>query len=216
MHPGSDLPPASPSSTPQDLEYHPWPPFIPPHAEVLFMGTFPPPRTRWSMDFFYPNRTNDFWHMMGLIWRQDRTALYDPATRQFRLPEIKALMAECRSALSDTGHAVRRLKSNASDKFLEIVEPVDLQALLSAMPSCRAIVTTGEKATEVAARLLGVVPPAMGECVTATQLPFSLPHPIPAEGITLWRMPSTSRAYPLPLEKKADYYRRVYHSLGML
>ena len=28
--------------------------------------------------------------------------------------------------------------------------------------------------------------------------------------IQFWRMPSTSRAYPLPLEKKAGFYRRLF------
>ena len=42
------------------LERHPWPPFIPEGAKVLVMGTFPPGNHRWSMEFYYPNRTNDF------------------------------------------------------------------------------------------------------------------------------------------------------------
>ncbi|MDE6086436.1 MAG: uracil-DNA glycosylase family protein, partial [Muribaculaceae bacterium] len=60
-----------------ELETHPWPPFIPDHAKILIMGTFPPQPKRWSMDFYYPNRTNDFWFMMGLIFMDDKDALYD-------------------------------------------------------------------------------------------------------------------------------------------
>lgn len=184
-----------------EIETHPFPPFIPPEARVLIMGTFPPQPKRWSMDFYYPNRTNDFWPMMGLIFRGDRKALYLPNGKDFDLPAIKALLTEQGIALNDTGHRVCRLKNNASDKFLEIVEPVDLQALLAQMPHCQAIATTGEKASGVLAELTHTEPPRMGERVIASS------------GIALWRMPSTSRAYPLPLAEKAAYYRRLFSSL---
>ena len=42
------------------IEYHPLPPFLPEDGSVLFLGSFPPPKARWSMDFFYPNWINDF------------------------------------------------------------------------------------------------------------------------------------------------------------
>ena len=51
----------------------------------------------------------------------------------YDLQAIKALLCEKGIALSDTGHKVRRLAGNASDKFLEIVEPVDLKLCL---PAC--------------------------------------------------------------------------------
>lgn len=186
------------------IETHPWPPFVPDGARVLIMGTFPPQPKRWSMDFFYPNRTNDFWHMMGLIFFGDRTALYDPASRQFRLPAIRQLLTDRGIALGDTGHRVRRLMNNASDKYLEIVEPVDLAALLARMPQCRAVATTGEKAAGVVASLTATPVPPIGQFVTT-----------PA-GLQVWRMPSTSRAYPLALEKKAAFYARLFRAAGVL
>ncbi len=188
----------------KDIETHPWPPFIPEGAKVLIMGTFPPQSKRWSMDFFYPNRTNDFWHMMGLIFFDDRTALYDPTTRQFRLPAIKKLLTDRGIALGDTGFRVRRLMDNASDKYLEIVEPVDLAALLARMPQCLAVATTGEKAAGVVASLTGTDVPAMGQ------------HVVAASSLQVWRMPSTSRAYPLALEKKAAYYAALFRATGVL
>ena len=45
----------------------------------------------------------------------------------------------------DTASAIRRLQDNASDKFLEVVQPTDIPALLHRIPQCKAIVTTGEK-----------------------------------------------------------------------
>lgn len=40
------------------IEWHPLQPFLPPHARLLMLGSFPPPHKRWCMEFFYPNRTN--------------------------------------------------------------------------------------------------------------------------------------------------------------
>lgn len=186
------------------LETHPWPAYIPKAAKVLIMGTFPPQSHRWSMDFYYPNRTNDFWFMMGLIFMGDRNALFDPAVKRFNLEEIKRLLDSRGIALSDTGRKVYREKGNASDKYLHIVEPVDLHGLLDRMPECHTVVTTGEKAAGVVAGLTGTPVPRMGEAVTD------------ASGLTIWRMPSTSRAYPLRLESKAAYYEKMFKQAGVL
>ena len=101
-----------------EIESHPWEPFVPANARVLVMGTFPPQPKRWAMDFYYPNRTNDFWPMMGLIFFGDREALRLPGTKDFDVVAIKRLLNEKGIALNDTGRRVRRLMGNASDKFL--------------------------------------------------------------------------------------------------
>lgn len=188
----------------QPIESHPWEPFIPEGAKILIMGTFPPGQHRWSMDFYYPNRTNDFWPMMGLIFFNDRNALVDPASRQFDLIKIKNLLIEKGIALNDTGRRIRRLKGNASDKFLEIVEPVPLYDLLARMPECHTVATTGEKAARVIAEITGSAEPKMGQMTLSD------------DGLRIWRMPSTSRAYPLRLEKKAEYYAEMFRQSGIL
>ncbi len=183
------------------VERHPWAPYIPDGAEYLFLGTFPPKAERWSMEFFYPNRINDFWRVMGIIFRGDRDAFWDGEEKRFDLEVIKAFLDGEKIALWDTAMAVRRLRDNASDKFLEIVEPIDLAGLLDCHPSITRVVTTGEKATGVVAGQAGIEVPPIGEPVACQ---------VGGHGITLWRMPSTSRAYPLALEKKADAYRKVF------
>lgn len=186
------------------IETHPWAPFIPEDARILIMGTFPPGSHRWSMDFYYPNRTNDFWHMMGLIFYGNRDAFYDRSAKLFRLDEIKRLLTDKGIAMSDTARKVRRLKGNASDKFLQILEPVDLEGLLSQMPLCHTVATTGEKAAGVIADLTSTQIPAKGAMITAPS------------GLEIWRMPSTSRANPLPLEQKAAYYAEMFRHTGIL
>ena len=113
-------------------------------------------------------------------------------------------MTEKHIALSDTAREVRRLKGNASDKFLEIVKPLPLYEMLDAMPDCHTVATTGEKAAGVIADLTGTEIPKMGAMIRTT------------DGLEIWRMPSTSRAYPLKLEKKAEYYAEMFRHVGII
>lgn len=190
------------------VESHPFPPFIPEGARLLMCGTFPPKPNRWSMDFYYPNFINDMWRIFGFICFGDRDALVDVPHKTFRLPEIERLLTELGIALSDTGREVVRLRDNASDKFLEIVENVDLVALLARMPQCVAVATTGEKAAGVVAELTGTSVPKVGEYMECElKVGESVRH------FRHWRMPSTSRAYPLKLEKKAAIYGRLLASV---
>ncbi|MDE7438734.1 MAG: uracil-DNA glycosylase family protein [Muribaculaceae bacterium] len=196
-----------------EIESHPWPPFIPEGAKVLIMGTFPPQAKRWNMDFYYPNRTNDFWKICGLLFLGDKDALLIPGTKDYDIDKIRALMTEKHIALNDTVRKARRLKGNASDKFLEVVEPVPLYDLLREMPDCHAVATTGEKAGTILAEITGTEIPKIGEYVEAT-LPEELN--LSSDKLEIWRMPSTSRAYPLAVEKKAESYAKLFRHLRIL
>ncbi len=186
------------------IESHPFDPFLPDGAVLLMLGTFPPKPERWSMNFYYPNRINDMWRLMGLIFFDDKNYFWLEDEKRFDLEELKAFLAEKKIALYDTAKRVRRLKDNASDKFLEIVETINLDEFFIARPTIKAIVTAGEKATGVIAEKTGVEVPKMGEMVNCSY------H---GHDFDLYRMPSSSRAYPLSLEKKAEYYRAMFRKL---
>lgn len=189
------------------VERHPLEPFLPPNARLLMLGSFPPPRKRWSMDFFYPNRTNMMWEIFGEVFFGDSQRLVDAERRTFRLADIKSLLLESGIALYDTASAVRRLSGNASDKDLEIVEKTDIAALLRQLPQCHDIVCTGQKSFSVFTEDYGVSVPKMGTCNE---------FEIACRPMRLWRMPSSSRAYPMPLNEKATYYRRLMQSVGII
>ncbi len=190
-----------------DIERHPLQPFLPPNARLLMLGSFPPPRKRWCMDFFYPNRTNMMWEIFGLVFFGDSQRLVDAEHKTFRMEDIKALLEEHGVAIFDTACAVRRLSGNASDKDLEIVEKTDIPLLLSKIPQCHDIVCTGQKSFSVLTEDYGVPVPQMG-----TYNDFT----IAGRTMRLWRMPSSSRAYPMKLEEKATYYREMMEQIGIL
>ena len=195
-----------------DVEYHPLLPFLPSGCKVLFLGSFPPPRKRWAkgFEFFYPNFINDHWRIEGLVFKGDKDYFVDNTHKTFRLADIIPFLKEKGIGFYDTATAVRRLRDNASDKFLEIVAATDIRELLRQIPGCRVIVTTGEKATQTLCQTLSIpVPPRV-----ETYVPIPCSEGIPA-GMVLYRLPSSSRAYPLSLERKAEAYRKMFQFAGM-
>ena len=118
------------------VEYHPLTPFLPENAKVLFLGSFPPQRKRWCMDFYYPNFINDHWRIEGQIFFGDKNHFVDLEAKRFKIDEIVAFCQEKGLAFFDTCTAIRRLQDNASDKFLEVVEPTDIPSLLRQLPHC--------------------------------------------------------------------------------
>ena len=192
------------------VEYHPLIPFLPENAKVLFLGSFPPQRKRWCMDFYYPNFINDHWRIEGQIFFGDKNHFVDVDNKRFKIDEIVAFCKEKGLAFFDTSTAIRRLQDNASDKFLEVVEPTDINALIQLLPHLRAIVTTGEKATETICAYFGIsfVP----KVNTSVALPSErlrvgeLCSGMSGVGAVLYRLPSSSRAYPLSFDKKVEAY----------
>ena len=189
------------------IESHPLEPFLPTNARLLMLGSFPPQKKRWSMDFFYPNLQNDMWRIFGLIYFGDKDHFLFPHKKAFNKDYLVEFLTRKGIALYDTATSVRRLQDNASDKFLEVIEPTDIRLLLKQLPECRAIVTTGQKATDIIRSQIEVEEPKVGE---------SCPFEFEDRELRLYRMPSSSRAYPLALEKKSSFYRLMLSELGLL
>ena len=189
------------------IEEHPLQPFLPSNAKLLMLGSFPPQKKRWSMDFFYPNLQNDMWRIFGYIFFQDKEHFLLPDKKAFNKELIIEFLEEKGIALYDTATSVRRLQDNASDKYLEVVEPTDIRLLLKQLPHCQAIVTTGQKATDTIREQIEADEPAIGKSSTFF---------IEDRSLQLYRMPSSSRAYPLALEKKASVYQFMFNELGMI
>lgn len=194
-----------------DVEWHPLKPFLPENAKVLFLGSFPPQRKRWCMDFFYPNWINDHWRIEGEVFFGDKNRFVDESSKTFLLDDIVSFLSNKGIALFDTAMAVRRLQNNASDKFLEVVVSTDIDSLLASVPHCRAIVTTGEKATVTLCEKYGIKEmPKVGTYV-------GVPERFNADGeqLLLYRLPSSSRAYPLAFAKKVEAYRTMFRFVGL-
>ncbi|MEB6478963.1 uracil-DNA glycosylase family protein [Acinetobacter vivianii] len=192
-----------------EIETHPLQPFLPSNAKLLMLGSFPPPQSRWKMDFYYPNYQNDMWRIFGLIFFNDKNHFLDLPNKNFKEQQIRQFLTEIGVGIFDTAYQIKRLQGNASDKFLEIVTPTDLSKLLEQIPMCHTIMTTGDKATDTLMQHFPDQPikPMIGQSVQVQHLDREL---------NLYRLPSSSRAYPLALEKKAEVYQQFFKQIGLL
>ncbi len=161
------------------------------------------------MEFYYPNYQNDMWRIFGLIFFQNKDYFLDVPNKNFKQQLIRDFLTEQGIAIFDTAYRVTRLKGNASDKFLQIDTPTDVYQLMQDIPCCRHIMTTGDKATDTLLLSMpaGTEKPLIGSSVTTY---------FAEREIRLHRMPSSSRAYPLALDQKADAYRELFLEIGLL
>lgn len=159
------------------------------------------------MDFFYPNLNNDMWRILGLIFYKDKQYFSSKDLRSFQKEKIERFLIEKHIALYDTATAVRRLKNNASDQYLEVVEPTNIKSLLNKIPYCTTLVTTGKKATEILQDQFSVTESKIGE---SSEFKYD------ERKLKLYRMPSSSRAYPLAIEKKAAVYYKMFQEIELI
>lgn len=190
-----------------DTEQHPLQPFFPANAHLLMLGSFPPTRNRWKMDFYYPNFQNDMWRIFGLAFFNDKDYFLTEDKKSFNESLIRKFLNTKGIALSDTACEIIRQKGNASDKYLEVVKTIDLKKSLDQLPLCQALATTGQKATETLLTLINAEEPKVGhfsECFFHERK------------LRIYRMPSSSRAYPKPLIEKAGIYKNMFREVGLL
>ena len=157
------------------------------------------------MDFFYPNLNNDMWRIFGIVFFGDKNYFLDETKKAFYKEKIVKFLNEKGVALYDTAQVVRRLNDNASDKFLEVLQPTDLKSLLDKIPFCTAFCTTGQKATDIFLQQFSATEPKTGEYIDFQHNNCQM---------RFFRMPSSSRAYPLKLETKAEIYGEMFDKIG--
>ena len=205
-----------------EVETHPFGPVLPPDATVMMMGTFPPTADKWAMRFHYPNFYNDMWRIYGSVFFDDVDYFRVGDEKRFDPERIRAFMFERGIASCPTVNQAIRETGNASDKNLTVVTPVDLDNILPQVPKVETLFTTGGKATEVLLNLLAE-PPAKSKYPKTNQ---SMDYPyqwqsnqsqkVDVNDLTLYRLPSTSRAYPLALDKKVAAYKDFFKKIGKL
>lgn len=187
-----------------DIESHPFTPFLPSSAKLLMLGTFPPAQKRWCMEFYYPNFTNDMWRIFGICFFGDRQHFVLAEQKRYNLEEIVPFLNHYGIAMYDTCTKICRTKNTASDKDLMVVERTDLDDMLRKLPECKAVITAGQLATAIFCEHYNISEPKVGEYSE-----FTLDN----RTIRLYRMPSSSRAYPMKTEQKAVAYDVVFNWL---
>lgn len=191
------------------VETHSLLPFLPENAKLLMLGSFPPLKSRWKMDFYYPNLQNDMWRIFGMAFFDNKDYFINNVEKSFQEQCIRDFLTEKGIAIADVAQKVVRLQGNAADKFLHIVDTVNLSEVLQQIPKAQFMMTTGDKATETLLNLLSldVQKIDIGTYIETDHL---------SRHWRIYRMPSSSRAYPLALAQKAAIYRRFFIEIGLL
>ena len=192
-----------------EIELRPFPPFLPPNTTVLMMGSFPPAAEKRAMEFHYPNFQNDMWRVYGLVFFGDAMHFQRGEEKAFDAEKIKAFLTERGIGSCPGVRRAIRGHGNASDAYLKVVETVELPEILEKIPQCRRICTTGGKATEILLALLETEVRAK-DFKTGTTITACCGD----RDLLVTRLPSTSRAYPMKLEKKAEAYRKFFVEAG--
>ncbi|MFP4645920.1 MAG: MGMT family protein [Candidatus Woesearchaeota archaeon] len=110
---------------------HPFGSYVPSHATLLILGSFPPV-SLGADDFFYASRQNQFWKIITRIY-----GAWLPSTWQ------KQMFCEInRIAMADLIHSTRRAKNDSSDQNLEAASYTDIQGILKQAPAIKRVVCT--------------------------------------------------------------------------
>ena len=195
------------------IESHPFGQFLLPHSQVLMMGTMPPTPDKWCMNFHYPNFYNDMWRIFGEVFFADKDYFRVGDEKRFDAEKIKAFLTAKGIGECPTVNKAIREKGNAADEHLTVVETVDLTAVLPKVPAVTWLFTTGGKATEV---LISVINAQTDARYRVPKTNAYIEVEIAGRKLGVYRLPSSSRAYPLKFEKKVAAYQTFFELAGLL
>ncbi|MGL4561781.1 MAG: uracil-DNA glycosylase family protein [Brevinema sp.] len=184
-------------------EEHTLSPFLPEHANCLLLGSFPPDKKKWSMDFYYPNLQNDMWRIFGLLFFDNKNYFFNHHNNSFDSNQIKLFLTQQHIAVADVGKKICRLKNNASDHFLEVIESLDLFDVLTKIPHCTKIIATGGKSSDIICEYFGVKKnKKVGDSTFIN---------IEGRQIMIYRAVSSSReTRSITIEEKVEIYRNAF------
>ncbi|ELA09300.1 G:T/U mismatch-specific DNA glycosylase-like protein [Moraxella macacae 0408225] len=193
------------------VEQHPFAPILPPHATAVMMGTMPPTADKWCMAFHYPNFYNDMWRIYGKVFFDNVDYFRIGDEKRFDANKIQAFLMQKGIGELPTVTCVIREKGNASDAHLTVIDRVDLASALVKLPKVKWLFTIGGKATDV---LIDVINEHLSQNqqkpVKSPKTNQMLTLEIFGRNLTVYRLPSSSRAYPMSFDKKVEAYRRFF------
>ncbi|WP_267963671.1 hypothetical protein [Testudinibacter sp. TR-2022] len=135
----------APSEAKLFLHNHPYPPFIPPNADKLIVGTLPPPRFSQGclkpddVDFCYGSRDGQLWLILGKIFGID----FQFENSQSAVQQRQHFLCEHKIGICDMVQQCQRAKIDASDIGMQQIVLRPLLHYLSENPTINTLLFTG-------------------------------------------------------------------------
>ena len=117
-----------------EIEQHPLEPFLPGNARLLMLGSFPPQKKRWSMEFYYPNWNNDMWRITGFLFFNDKDYFVNKTKKAFCKERLISFLQEKGIDLFATAYARMPRQHHASCNFLRMLQPTDFPPMQHRRP----------------------------------------------------------------------------------
>jgi G:T/U-mismatch repair DNA glycosylase len=127
--------------------------------------------------------------------------------KAFDEQKVKTFCTEKKIWIGDTAKQVIRLQGNASDDTLQVIQSFDIVEILQSLHHCTAVVVTGKKAMDTLMSVLQLSQQPAVWCSVSYEILWRV--------VKVYRMPSTSRAYPKPLAEKAEVYKNMFYEVGI-
>lgn len=132
-------------STPLFHHVHPYPPYIPPNATKLIVGTLPPPRfsskelKEGDVDFCYGSRDGQLWQIIDGIFNLNLKF----ETSEEAILQRKNFLHEYNIGICDMVSWAKRMKIDASDIGIQEFGLRDLVKILQKHPKIDTLLFTG-------------------------------------------------------------------------
>lgn len=123
-------------------EHHPEWYFPIKNMTTLILGTYPPHVSKWSYEFYYPNKNNRFWNVLARIAEVDEMLL-DVTSPVEAIKFRKKLMIELKVGIHNIGKKIRRREKSSLDQDLEFLEYQNLKEILDKNTHLKNILLTG-------------------------------------------------------------------------
>lgn len=120
------------------IETHAFGNYVPSGAETLIVGTFPTHERNREFDFYYPNKNNVFWRIIGDLF--DYTFKHKKGADAAE--ERKVIASAEKIALTDMLAKAIRTKNNSGDNQLVKVEITDILSIIQQCPTIRRVILT--------------------------------------------------------------------------
>ena len=102
---------------------------------TLILGSFPPHKSKWHYEFYYPNKANHFWKILAHFGKHQLKYFEGSPAVQ----ERQALMKTMKVGVQNLGRIIERKGISSLDTNIRLLEFHDVLSIIKAHPELKQI-----------------------------------------------------------------------------